>query len=90
MKNCLGCIRKHSLCPIPGYKKDCPCRDCLIKPMCIVDCERFKILRSQNFKDFLDVIVKFEKGMIKYEKEKGLTKSSWITYEEAVWEKDNG
>jgi len=90
MKNCRGCNRRYkSTCPISGYIRECPCKECLVKLMCIIDCERFKLLKAQTFKDFLRTIVKYEKDIKKNKEVKGLT-PSWVTYEEAVWEENNG
>ena len=77
-KNCRGCNRRKSTCPIPGYKKVCPCRDCIVKTMCVISCDTFEILRAETFKDFLETIKNHEKNNKKDKEVKGI---SWTKYE---------
>lgn len=43
--SCEGCIifRKNEWCYIirKGREKNCPCRSCLVKAMCIVSCDEY-------------------------------------------------
>ena len=55
MENCEGCFLKQKDDQVCSYKmvdyqKICPCRECLIKSMCINSCETFSEVLANEFK----------------------------------------
>jgi hypothetical protein len=38
--------------------KECPCLKCLVKPMCVTDCDAFSALRAKVFKMYIDALQK--------------------------------
>lgn len=53
-------------CPIKGLKRKCPCRNCIVRPMCMDDCGEYMALRAEIFKIFLDKVTKLQAMGLKY------------------------
>lgn len=64
MKGCEGCYRKtlHKviLCPVSPYMKECPCFKCLVKCMCVTDCDAFSALRAKTFKMYIKALERYD------------------------------
>lgn len=84
MKECVGCYRKtlHKiiLCPVHAYMKECPCFKCLVKPMCVTDCDKYTTLRSKVFKLYIDTLVRYEAKELKG------NKPTWVIIDEMRWD----
>ena len=35
-----------------GYMRHCPCRNCLIRPVCVTNCEEYKQLNDKIFTNY--------------------------------------
>jgi hypothetical protein len=79
VKGCEGCYRKtvHKIiiCPVSPYMKECPCFKCLVKPMCVTDCDAFTTLRAKVFQMYIETLKKY-RGELKGDN------PSWVTIDE--------
>lgn len=88
MKGCEGCYRKslHKviICPVSPYMKECPCFKCLVKPMCVTDCDSFTALRAKVFKMYIETLKRYDvkPGV------KGI-EPSWTIIDEMRWDDEN-
>jgi len=83
MKECEGCYRqsyKKLFCPVSPLMKECPCSKCLVKPMCVTDCDQFTALRAKVFKMYVDALQK--RYSVKKPLELKGNEPSWIVVDE--------
>lgn len=54
-KLCEGCIEATLECSIQimDYATDCPCRSCLVKPRCLISCDKYDVILENCYEEKL-------------------------------------